>query len=72
MSASDQSYWHKWMSIPANALLYTPLPPRPVSFCILDAEPTSDHNSIVASFERLLNQKYQSWTAVYFAERKSE
>ena len=52
------------MVIPKNRRLFDPLPARPVSYCILDAHPSSLQD-IKSSFNDLKEQSTRNWKAVY-------
>mgnify|MGYP006347208387 FL=1 len=44
---------------------------REVSLCFLDAEPNSDLELIKGSFEKLKEQTFENWTAVYFLDHQN-
>ena len=73
MLGADQfGYWHNLMVIGENRLLFDPLPPRDVNFCIIDAEPNDSYQGLINSFEKLKKQKYKKWKAIYFMNKISE
>lgn len=54
------------LDLKSNFNFFTPLPPRKVTFCILDAESVSDFTTIKESFARLEKQTFTNWVSVYF------
>ncbi len=50
LGADREGYWHTLMVIQANRKLFDPLPPRPIHFCIIDAHPDNEHQSLINSF----------------------
>ena len=54
------------LDLKSNFNFFTPLPPRKVTFCILDAESVSDFTTIKESFARLEKQTFTNWVSVNF------
>lgn len=50
LGADRFGYWHTLMVIPENRKLFDPLPPREISFCVLDAYPGNNLQQVKISF----------------------
>jgi hypothetical protein len=72
MGADQYGYWYKLMIIQENHRLIDPLPERPIHYCVIDANPDSDHKILLRAFENLKNQSFTNWTAVYFVDKLTE
>jgi hypothetical protein len=57
-NGNENSYWFDLMKAPYSQLLYQPIEPRSVHYCIIDAHQFSDFNKVKESVENLKLQKY--------------